>query len=155
MWQIPTVLILFSASLWFLSLAPLANAAGNGCETGGSSLLASMQKRHLVQQEVHHRHRFRYGNNRIDVQTPQTYYFNITTAISVIYNASDSRALPACSGIQWMGSNGSVHGRWYRDEAGLWAWEPERCRLRRLGAAQASACLAGRRVVTTGDSVSR
>jgi hypothetical protein len=101
------------------------------------------------------RHKHRYNHTHIDVQTPGTYYHNITSSNSTIYNASELSGGPICGNAQWMGSNGSVHGRWYRDEAGLWAWEPEGCRLRRLEAAQAAACLAGRRVVAAGDSVSR
>lgn len=97
--------------------------------------------------------RSRYGQISEPLTTTR-YYGNILNGSdsAVVIPYAQAAQLPEC-GILDLGQ--PVRGKWYQDELGHYAFELDSCRLRRISAANASRCLAGKRIVFMGDSVTR
>lgn len=83
---------------------------------------------------------------------PNGYYVNMTKGDTVALPASLTSKLPACGQLSF---GEPVEGKWYKDDAGHWAFELDKCRLWRPTGDVAAQCLAGQRIVMIGDSVTR
>lgn len=86
------------------------------------------------------------------LSVPGGHYTNITNPQSTVHSVDELAYRPFCGKLD---PATPVIGKWYRERNGHFFFELDTCRLRRLSSTAARRCLAGKRLVFLGDSITR
>lgn len=123
----------------------------NSREDAGEPMAGKVHGGRMLQRKKPYFHTHRYRDGRRPGK-PNGYYVNMTSSNTVVLPASLTAKRPPCKQLQF---DNAGQGKWYRDDAGHWAYELDHCKLWRSLGDAAGKCLGGKRIVMLGDSVSR